>query len=126
LAVRANYRDNPYHNFRHAVDVLQASYFFLLRSVRSGPAVVSDADASNSPELPPTCTLSDQARFNSTRDDEAVASFLRPIEHLALLVASYCHDVGHPGVNNFFEVSSCDDRRDCRLFFFFVRFLDKS
>jgi len=29
LEIRASYSNNPYHNFRHAVDVTQAIYFFL-------------------------------------------------------------------------------------------------
>ncbi|KAI0218050.1 3',5'-cyclic-nucleotide phosphodiesterase [Massospora cicadina] len=37
LAVQASYLNNPYHNFQHAVDVLQATYLYLLAmGLRSG------------------------------------------------------------------------------------------
>ena len=65
LTVRANYRDNPYHNFYHAVDALQACYYM-------------------------------------TRGSFQERTGLRTIDILALAVAIYCHDVGHPGVSNIF------------------------
>ncbi len=60
-----NYKENPYHNFRHAVDVLQSFYYMLT---------------------------------NST-----VLKYLKEIEILALAVAALCHDLAHPGFNNFFQ-----------------------
>ena len=67
LMVRENYYDNPYHNFKHAVDVLQATFFFL-KNIKNH-------------------------------------SF-SPLYTLALLVAAYCHDIGHPGFNNVFLVNA--------------------
>jgi hypothetical protein len=69
VAVRTNYRDNPYHNFYHAVDALQACYYM-------------------------------------TRGSFQERTGLRSIDLLALAVAIYCHDVGHPGVNNIFMKKS--------------------
>ncbi|KAF7722751.1 3',5'-cyclic-nucleotide phosphodiesterase [Apophysomyces ossiformis] len=70
---------NPYHNFAHAVDVLQCLYYFLCKSEQvpnkkttSGPNVIRRRD------------------------------LLRPIDVFALLVAAIGHDVAHPGVNNVF------------------------
>jgi hypothetical protein len=71
IVVRANYRDNPYHNFYHAVDVLQACYYMTRYMF---------CDDGGSRSLIP----------------------LKSIDFLALAVAAYCHDMGHPGVNNFF------------------------
>lgn len=68
IAVRMNYKENPYHNFRHAVDVLQSFYYMLT---------------------------------NST-----VLKYLKEIEILALAVAALCHDLAHPGFNNFFQINA--------------------
>ncbi|KAF7732581.1 3',5'-cyclic-nucleotide phosphodiesterase [Apophysomyces ossiformis] len=75
---------NPYHNFRHAVDVLQATYYFLCRIGATTPI---DSDP----------TLSYQ---------QPVHTLLRPLNVFALLLASIGHDVGHPGVNNMFMVNT--------------------
>lgn len=37
--------------------------------------------------------------------DSSIAQLLRPIDILAILMASLGHDVGHPGVNNGFMAS---------------------
>ncbi|KAI8082829.1 uncharacterized protein BX664DRAFT_339159 [Halteromyces radiatus] len=75
---------NPYHNFAHAVDVLQCSYYTLQQLG----------------VLP----------FES-RQDQSLPSFkpqhlLRPIDVLALFIAAIGHDAAHPGVNNLFLVNS--------------------
>jgi hypothetical protein len=76
---------NPYHNFRHAVDVLQANYYFL-------------------------CQLGSLVPMNSTTtikvQDSPLKSLLEPLDIFALLMASIGHDVGHPGVNNHFMVTT--------------------
>jgi hypothetical protein len=71
-----------YHNFRHAVDVMQAIFFFLLQlnvlpNFKYGPK------------------LSHQS---------PVAALLTPFDALTLLISGIGHDVGHPGVNNAFLV----------------------
>nr|CAG8471671.1 11085_t:CDS:10 [Entrophospora candida] len=74
LAIRQSYYDsNPYHNFTHAVDVLQAMFFFL-------------------------CEMGLIPLFFSSTSSDA--------DSFALLLASIGHDVGHPGVNNFFLINS--------------------
>ncbi|CAJ0745492.1 17642_t:CDS:10 [Entrophospora sp. SA101] len=74
LAIRQSYYDsNPYHNFTHAVDVLQAMFFFL-------------------------CEMGLIPLFFSSASSDA--------DSFALLLASIGHDVGHPGVNNFFLTNS--------------------
>ncbi|PNY26133.1 Phosphodiesterase [Tolypocladium capitatum] len=84
VACRAAYNSFvPYHNFRHVVDVLQATFNFL---VHIGA-------------LPPY--LLDQ-QPGSTTDKSPIAALLSPFEALVLLVTAIGHDVGHPGVNNGF------------------------
>ncbi|KAI9355004.1 hypothetical protein BD770DRAFT_324354, partial [Pilaira anomala] len=71
--------ENPYHNFAHAIDVLQCIYFFLcqmgLLPLANGTQIVTDPKAYR---------------------------ILRPKDILALLIAAIGHDVAHPGVNNAF------------------------
>lgn len=76
----------PYHNFRHVVDVLQATFHFL---VRIGTLAPYPADPL-ARELP---------------EKSAMASLLNPFEGLTLLITAIGHDVGHPGVNNGFLVT---------------------
>ncbi|CDH50397.1 3-cyclic-nucleotide phosphodiesterase rega [Lichtheimia corymbifera JMRC:FSU:9682] len=69
---------NPYHNFAHAVDVLQCCYYFLgqLGLVPFPNQVTRPQD------------------------------LLRPNDVFALLIAALGHDAAHPGVNNMFMVNS--------------------
>lgn len=75
----------PYHNFRHAVDVLQATFNFL---VQIGA-------------LPPYPSRSGSA---TPTEKSPLAYLIRPFEALTLLIGAIGHDVGHPGVNNGFLV----------------------
>lgn len=80
---------NPYHNFRHAVDVMQANYYFLCRMGLIKP-------------MYPTEEL-----FNTEYDyQNPIVRLLTPLDIFALLMASIGHDVGHPGVNNNFMASN--------------------
>lgn len=84
LACRASYNSFVlYHNFRHAIDVLQSVFCFLLHIG----------------SLPPYRSIGSNA---ST--DCPIASMLKPFDSLTLLISAIGHDVGHPGVNNFFLV----------------------
>ncbi|ORY97499.1 hypothetical protein BCR43DRAFT_489881 [Syncephalastrum racemosum] len=85
--VCASYHNtNPYHNFHHAVDVLQTVYFFLCKMG--------------------TVTPLDKAVEANTMPLRSPGRLLQPMDVLALLMASIGHDVGHPGVNNMFMVNS--------------------
>lgn len=75
-----------YHNFRHAVDVLQSLFYSI---VQIGT-------------LPPYPIGSEPPPFSN--DKSPVAKLLQPFDALTLLVSAIGHDVGHPGVNNMFLV----------------------
>ncbi|KAF9272978.1 3',5'-cyclic-nucleotide phosphodiesterase, partial [Mortierella alpina] len=136
IGLRDSYhRSNPYHNFAHAVDVLQATFYFLCRMGKlpqSGygfPPLPeancevngSDNNMSNSPVLTPTEeSHQSESLANIPTDDHSstlaeeeivqppvrIQDFLRPEDIFALVVASIGHDVGHPGVNNMFLVNA--------------------
>jgi hypothetical protein len=85
IACRAAYNNFvPYHNFRHVVDVLQATFNFLVH-IGALPPFPPTPDAV---VTPPTKSPS--------------AQIIEPFDALALLVTAIGHDVGHPGVNNGF------------------------
>lgn len=87
VACRAAYNNFvPYHNFRHVVDVLQATFHFLLRIGALPPY----------PRGPP---------YESNYEKSPIATLLSPVEALTLLITAIGHDVGHPGVNNGFLVT---------------------
>ncbi|GBC09025.1 hypothetical protein RclHR1_08560001 [Rhizophagus clarus] len=89
LAIRQAYHDsNPYHNFTHAVDVLQAIFFFL-------------CEMNLLPSL-----FSGYKRQSKSSGLQRPNDLLRSSDVFALLLASIGHDVGHPGVNNDFLIQS--------------------
>lgn len=102
FAIRAIYHaPNPYHNYVHAVDVLQATYTFL---------------AANGVAPPVTYLLEDDREPWVRRDvDEyeneeqenarlALHSLLRPQDIFTVMIGAMGHDVGHPGLSNVFMV----------------------
>ena len=78
-----------YHNFRHACDVLQAAFCFLLRIGA----------------IPPFSPLHDGPQSRLGVPDSQYSALLRPFEAMTLVISCIGHDVGHPGVNNLFLVT---------------------
>ncbi|KAJ2761148.1 3',5'-cyclic-nucleotide phosphodiesterase, partial [Coemansia nantahalensis] len=81
------YYDNPYHNFHHAIDVTQCT-FYILHMLGMFSGAGHRRASMRSP---------DDAPFQ-------LHTILRPVDVMALVVASLCHDLGHPGLNNAFMV----------------------
>lgn len=110
---------NPYHNFRHAVDVMQATYYFVCRA-----GLVSLMDPCAAMEIGPDTP---HGRYSWLKNSASLNHLLFPFDILALILASIGHDVGHPGVNNVFMVSDRGDsmiewyRHQHSPLFFFVK-----
>jgi 3',5'-cyclic-nucleotide phosphodiesterase len=89
LTVKSCYQPtNHYHNFRHAIDVLQATFQILVLSniIPPLPTKPSFHPKTLTPILPIT--------------------YLGPLEILALCIAAVGHDASHPGVTNAFLAAS--------------------
>ncbi|KAI8069547.1 hypothetical protein BC940DRAFT_271645 [Gongronella butleri] len=75
---------NPYHNFQHAVDVMQATFYFLCRMGILSPM--------------------DQDAYPWIAQNGHINQLFTSLDALALLLASLGHDIGHPGLTNIFLV----------------------
>ncbi|KAL1915937.1 uncharacterized protein VTP21DRAFT_6325 [Calcarisporiella thermophila] len=92
LALRNSYHHtNPYHNFMHAVDVLQATYYFLVQMKLLQPLAQGDTQPIS--RIPFSISLQRESQ---------VQRLFRHVDILALLLASIGHDIGHPGLSNMF------------------------
>jgi hypothetical protein len=90
--LRQIYRlENPYHNFEHALDVLQALYVYL-RDAKRVPSV--------SILLNPTLEWDPHEAF----DPEALVATLTSRDLFTIYIAAIGHDVAHPGFTNNFMV----------------------
>lgn len=96
LAIRSIYdQQNAYHNYHHALDVLQAMYVFLVSAGCIPPITILE-------------DLSNPRRPSWKRDANTpgrIKELLSNIDVFTLFVAAIGHDVGHPGLNNAFMVS---------------------
>jgi len=103
FSLRDSYRGgNSFHNFRHAVDVLQATFYFLLRinAIPKFPYYTEDL------YIHPSQQLTSKKLYTSGSQFDKDTSILNPIQTLALLVSSIGHDIGHPGLTNAFLSSN--------------------
>jgi len=80
-----------YHNFQHALDVVQATFYIL---VSSGILPPFEGTISSTSHLP------HHTKFSP------VSTLITPKHALAALVAALGHDAGHPGVTNAFLIGA--------------------
>jgi 3'5'-cyclic nucleotide phosphodiesterase len=89
LTVRSCYQPtNHYHNFKHAIDVLQATFQVLVLS-----NIIPSLPSPNALPLP-------------MLDPLLPPGYITPVEVLALCIAAIGHDAAHPGVTNAFLTAS--------------------
>ncbi|KAF8000347.1 hypothetical protein HF325_005276 [Metschnikowia pulcherrima] len=101
--VRDTYKNgNSFHNFRHAVDVLQACFHFLVR-LKCLPEF-SQLELDPRAEAETVGKPENASKNNKTHKTRLECPLLSPLQSLGLLVAALGHDVGHPGVTNAFMI----------------------
>ncbi|WVQ98530.1 hypothetical protein IAU59_005656 [Kwoniella sp. CBS 9459] len=99
FAIRAIYHaPNPYHNYVHAIDVLQATYMFLAQ-IGVAPPISYMREWS---EDKPVWKRSDVAGRDISVGTRRAREVMRAQDVLGVLVAAMGHDVGHPGLSNAF------------------------
>ncbi|PVU92349.1 hypothetical protein BB559_003746 [Furculomyces boomerangus] len=79
----SGYAENPYHNFNHSIDTSQSTFYILN-----------------------VLQVFKIERFKYTptniKNDTLSTGILRPIDGMNLIIASFGHDLGHPGLTNKF------------------------
>nr|AAX73257.1 high-affinity phosphodiesterase [Cryptococcus neoformans var. grubii] len=102
FAMRAIYHaPNPYHNYVHALDVLQATYTFLA-DLGVVPPFEYIREWGPNKEIWRRPSENENERSAGTKRAREI---MRPQDILAVLIAAMGHDVGHPGLSNAFMVS---------------------
>nr|XP_031858798.1 uncharacterized protein CI109_005751 [Kwoniella shandongensis]KAA5525870.1 hypothetical protein CI109_005751 [Kwoniella shandongensis] len=98
-AIRAIYHaPNPYHNYVHAIDVLQATYMFLVNIGVAPPFEYMRDWTPQKAAWQRNDGIEEPLGVGTVRAREV----MRPQDVLAVLVAAMGHDVGHPGLSNAF------------------------
>ncbi len=91
MEVRNGYsKKNPYHNFRHAFDVSHAVYLYLTVGNAAGNSSI----------------YFEFLLLRLTFKQHFPTEFLTHLEIFGLLMASICHDVEHPGLNNTYQANT--------------------
>ncbi|OXG38621.1 high-affinity phosphodiesterase [Cryptococcus neoformans Bt15] len=99
FAMRAIYHaPNPYHNYVHALDVLQATYTFLA-DLGVVPPFEYIREWGPNKEIWRRPSENENERSAGTKRAREI---MRPQDILAVLIAAMGHDVGHPGLSNAF------------------------
>lgn len=103
LSLRSAYHErNGYHNFKHAADVTQACYSFLLRMGLVPPLhLLCEEDHPVAAGVPRR-----KWRRNRAVEQSSIGQLLRPSDVFALMIACIGHDVGHPGLTNAYMVNA--------------------
>ncbi|KAF7319020.1 High-affinity phosphodiesterase [Mycena chlorophos] len=87
---------NSYHNFEHAVDVLQATYHYLTAAGMVPPVSILATNSQATPTKPKPW------RSSRLFDSGPLITVLDPVDLFVLMVAAIGHDAGHPGFTNLF------------------------
>ncbi|KAJ7247910.1 hypothetical protein B0H12DRAFT_1124507 [Mycena haematopus] len=94
--LRQIYRcQNSYHNFEHALDVLQATYSYLRAADMVPPLSILLQENENKMWVPPRAF-----------DSGALVTVLSREDLFVLAIAAIGHDVGHPGFTNLFMANA--------------------
>ena len=84
--MQENYRNNPFHNFRHAFCVTQMMYV-LIHGCR--------------------CVTMSRCHDDDINDDDCrLQDSLSKRDLCVLLTACICHDLDHPGFNNTYQINA--------------------
>lgn len=101
--LRQIYRwQNSYHNFEHALDVLQATYCYL-RDAGLVPSITVLLDESHGESGAEQVTHR-MWKPESLLPPTSMAASLNNLDLFVVCIAAIGHDVGHPGFTNLFMV----------------------
>jgi hypothetical protein len=113
--VRDGYRENPFHNFRHAFCVTQMMFVVLRRTSARPPNDVHVVSDHNNAHVGPNHNKAshvasghNNAHVPSDHNNAHVASDHNKASHVVfsardmavLMLAAVCHDLDHPATSN--------------------------
>ncbi|EFO65288.1 CAMP-specific 3',5'-cyclic phosphodiesterase 4B [Giardia lamblia P15] len=103
IELESSYTSTLYHNKLHAADVAQMSMYMLSN--------VYCSLINESPKHPFLCVHKAMLRYKESDYSRLIAeqprqALIRPVDFLALLFGSLCHDLGHTGIDNLFCINT--------------------
>lgn len=104
--IQWNYMDNPYHNFSHAVDVLQAAAYVLHQIGCSGCGDFDGCSGcynDNGSGINTNDKTKEKENKKSENQTGATNQKISKLDQFSLLIAALCHDVRHGAFNNVFQ-----------------------
>jgi len=115
-ACSKGYKQNPYHNFRHATCVTHFTYI-LLRSYLSSTFYREETDDSSKDtqiaiaraEAMAVAIAAADPDYQNSQTQTPPRAQISPLQIFTLLISAATHDIGHPGNNNQFEINSKSD-----------------
>lgn len=103
IELESCYTSTLYHNKLHAADVAQMAMYML--------STVYCSLIGESPKHPFLCVYKAIQHYNEDDysrlvEDHPIRALVRPVDFLALLFGSLCHDLGHTGIDNLFCINT--------------------
>ena len=103
IELESSYTSTLYHNKLHAADVAHMSMYML--------STVYCSLLNESPKHPFLHVYKAMQQYNENDYDRLVEeqpkrALIRPVDFLALLFGSLCHDLGHTGIDNLFCINT--------------------